>query len=65
MPIIHVIVVLIVIGVVIALVNKYGPPHIDGKFITLINVVAVVATVLWLLSLFVPFGNLGTIRTPR
>jgi len=34
------------------LVNKYGPPYIDSKFIVFINIIAVVATIIWLMKVF-------------
>ena len=52
MPLLTIVLVLIVVGVLLALINKYGPPYIDGKFIAFINVACVVATVLWLLKVF-------------
>ena len=62
MPIIQIFVVLIVIGVLLWLVNSYIP--MDATIKRIINVVATILVVLWLLSFFVNFGSLGTIRTP-
>lgn len=50
MPLIHIVVVLIVIGVLLWLVNTYIP--MDGKIKNILNVVVVVAVVLWLLQAF-------------
>jgi hypothetical protein len=52
MPLLTIVIVLIVVGVLLALVNRYGPPYIDGKFVTFINVVCVIATIIWLLKVF-------------
>jgi hypothetical protein len=52
MGLIHVVLVLIVIGVLLALANKYLP--MDPKIKQIMNVVVVIAVVLWLLSLFLP-----------
>jgi flagellar basal body-associated protein FliL len=53
MPIIHVVVVLIVVGVLLWLANTYLP--LDEKIKKILNVVIVVAVVLWLLNVFFPF----------
>lgn len=52
MPLLTVVLVLLVVGVLLALINMYGPPYVDAKFIRLINIVAVVASILWLLKIF-------------
>jgi hypothetical protein len=64
MPIIEVIITLILVGVILALLNRYGPPYIDGKILTIINIVVVLIVILWLLRLFGVFTHLGAIRTP-
>ena len=62
MPLLTVVIVLIVVGVLLALVNKYGPPFIDAKFIQLINIVTVVAAILWLLQVFGVWSYLSSIK---
>ena len=54
MPLLTVVLVLIVVdvGVLLTFVNKYGPPYIDAKILTLINVVVMVAVILWVLQVF-------------
>lgn len=52
MGIIHVVVVLIVIGVLLYLVNRFIPMEANIKQI--MNAVVVIAVVLWLLGLFLP-----------
>lgn len=51
MPILTVILIFIAIGILLALVNKYGPPYIDPKFIWLINAVVFIATIVWLMKI--------------
>ena len=59
MPIIHLLVVLVIIGVILYVINAVVP--MDGKIKTIINAVVIVAVLLWLLSLFtgMDFGYIG------
>lgn len=50
MPIIHLIVVLVIVGVALWLINTYVP--MDSKIKTILNIVVVVAVCLWLLQAF-------------
>ncbi len=50
MPIVTVLIVLIVAGVLLWLINSYIP--MDGKIKKIINIVAIIAIVLWLLKVF-------------
>jgi len=52
MPLLTVVIVLLVVGVLLALVNNYGPPYVDGKMLRLINIVVIIAVILWLLRVF-------------
>jgi len=52
MPLLTVVLVLIVVGVLLMLVNKYGPGYIAPFMLQLINIVVGVAVVLWLLKVF-------------
>lgn len=68
MSLIILIVILIIIGVALYLVNTVLP--IDGKIKTIINVVVIVAVLLWLLSVFVGFdsytvGRVGNVHRLR
>jgi len=63
MSLISLIVTLIVVGVLLWLVNTYIP--MDGKIKKIINVVAVICVVIWLLSVFGVIGQAGTIRVPQ
>ena len=60
MPLIQLIIVLVVVGVVLWLINRYIPMQSTIKKI--LNVVVIIAVVLWLLSAFGVIGNLSTIR---
>ena len=63
MPLISLIVTLVIIGVLLWLVNTYIP--MDGKIKKIINVVAVICVVIWLLSVFGVIGQAGSIRVPQ
>ena len=60
MPLIHVVIVLVVVGVILWLVNSYIPMQATIKRI--LNVIVIIAVVLWLLSAFGILGSLSTIR---
>jgi hypothetical protein len=60
MSLISLVIVLIVVGVLLWAANTYIP--MDGKIKTIMNVVVVIAVVLWLLSAFGVLGSLDTIR---
>jgi len=60
MPLIPLVVTLVVVGVGLWLINNYIP--MDGKIKTILNVVVVIAVVLWLLSLFGLLGSLSGLR---
>jgi hypothetical protein len=63
MPLIHLVIVLIVVGVLLWLVNTYIP--MDQKIKTIINIVVVIAVVLWLLAAFGVIGSMHEIRVGR
>jgi len=56
MPLIHIALVLIVVGVLLWLVNRFIP--MDAKIKSLLNLVVMVAVIIWLLQ---AFGILGPI----
>lgn len=60
MPIIHLLLVLIVVGVLLWLVNNYIPMASSIK--TILNVVVVIAVVLWLLRAFGILNSLSNLR---
>ena len=63
MSLISVAITLIVVGVLLWLVNTYIP--MDAKIKKILNVVVVIAVVLWLLSAFGVLGHTGDIRVPQ
>jgi hypothetical protein len=63
MPLIHVVVVLIVVGVVLYLINTYIP--MAGSIKAILNAVVVIVVVLWLLSVFGLIGALSSIRVGK
>jgi hypothetical protein len=60
MPLIQLVVVLIVVGVLLWLVNRYIP--MQGSIKNILNAVVVIAVVLWLLNVFGLFSSLGRIH---
>ena len=63
MPLVHVVIVLVVVGVILWLINTYLP--MDAKIKTILNIVVVIVVVLWLLSAFGVLGSLSGIRIGR
>jgi hypothetical protein len=63
MPLIHVIVVLVVVGVILWLVNNYIP--MAGSIKSILKAVVIIAVVLWLLSVFGLIGELSNIRVGK
>ena len=60
MSLIGLVVTLVVVGVLPWLLNNYAP--MDGKIKSIINVVVVIAVVIWVLQ---AFGLLGSLRNIR
>lgn len=60
MPLIQVILVLIVVGIILGLINRFIP--MAGSIKSILNAVVIIAVVLWLLSVFGILGQLSTIR---
>ena len=63
MPLIHVVVVLIVVGVLLWLVNNYIP--MAGSIKSILNAVVVILVVLWLLNVFGVMHSLSRIHVGR
>jgi hypothetical protein len=63
MPLIHVIIILVVVGVILWLVNNYIP--MDYKIKRILNIVVVICVILWLLSIFGVIGSLSGLRIGR
>jgi hypothetical protein len=60
MSIISVVVVLIVVGLLLWAANSFIP--MDGKIKSILNVVVVIAVILWLLRVFGLWGGLSDIK---
>src|SRR5659263_526041 len=63
MPLIHVLLVLVGVGVLLWLVNTYLP--MDAKIKKILNIVVVIVVVLWLLRAFGILDSLSGIRVGR
>jgi len=63
MPLIHLVIVLVVVGVLLWVINSYIPMQANIKKI--LNVVVVIAVIIWLLNVFGIIGNLSAIRIGR
>jgi hypothetical protein len=63
MPIINLIIILAVIGILMWLVNTYLP--IAEPWKKILNVVVIIATILWLLNVFGIFTGLGSMTVGR
>ena len=63
MTLINLIVVLVVVGVLLWLVNKYIP--MEARIKSILNVVVIIAVVLWLLNVFGVFHSFSGIRVGR
>jgi hypothetical protein len=59
-PLIQLVLVLVVVGVVLWVINRYIPMQATIKRI--LNVVVVIVLIIWLLSVFGLIGKLSTIR---
>jgi len=60
MPILTILIVLICIGVILWLVNTYIP--MDARIKNILNVVAIILTIVWLLKVFGVLHFLGSAR---
>jgi hypothetical protein len=60
MPLLQLIIVLVAVGVVLWVINSYIPMQSTIKKI--LNVVVIVAVIIWLLSVFGLIGDLSAIR---
>lgn len=63
MPLIQVVVVLVVVGVILWLINRFIPMARSIK--SILNAVVVIAVVLWLLNVFGISSYLSTIRVGK
>lgn len=63
MPLIQVVLVLVVVGVILWLINRFIPMARSIK--SILNAVVIIAVVLWLLNVFGLSSYLSTIRVGR
>jgi hypothetical protein len=63
MPLIQLIAVLIVVGVILGLINRFIPMAQSIK--SILNAVVVIAVILWLLKIFGILSQLSTIHVGR
>jgi hypothetical protein len=63
MPLTQVIVVLIVVGVLLGLINRFIP--MAGSIKSILNAVVVIVVVLWLLNIFGVINSLSRLRVGR
>jgi len=60
MPVVQVLLILVVVGFLLWLVNRFIP--MQGTIKSILNAVVVIAVVLWLLNVFGLLHNLSNIR---
>jgi hypothetical protein len=60
MPLLNVVIVLIVVGVLLWLINRFIP--MQGTIKSILNAVVVIVVVLWLLNVFGLFSSFAHIR---
>ena len=60
MTLVHIVLVLIVVGVLLWLVNRFIP--MDAKVKSLLNIVVMIVLVIWLLQAFGLLGPLSQLR---
>lgn len=60
MPLVHIVLVLIIVGVLLWLINSFIP--MDPKIKSLLNVVVMIAVIIWLLQAFGVLGPLSRVR---
>lgn len=63
MPLVHIVLVLIVVGVLLWLINSFIP--MDAKIKSILNIVVVIAVVIWLLQAFGLMGSISGLRVGR
>ena len=63
MDLIHVVIVLVVVGIILGLINRYIPMADSIK--SILNGVVVICVVLWLLQVFGVIHSLGGLTVPQ
>lgn len=65
MSLVALVVTLLVVGVLLWAVNRFGGEFVDGKILRIINIVVIIAVIVWLLSVFGLLDSCNTVRVPR
>jgi hypothetical protein len=60
MPLVHIVLVLIIVGVLLWLINSFIP--MDAKIKSLLNIVVMIVVIIWLLQAFGILGPLSRFR---
>lgn len=60
MPLINLVIILVVIGFVLWLINKFIP--MESTIKNILNIIIIIAIIFWLLSIFGVLGSIETIR---
>ena len=60
MPIITVVLVLIVVGMILGIINRYIP--MAGSIKSILNAVVIIAVIIWLLSVFGIIHGIGDMK---
>ena len=60
MDLLHIVIVLLVVGVILGLINRYVP--MAGSIKSILNGVVIIAVVIWLLQAFGLLGSLGSVK---
>jgi hypothetical protein len=56
---------LLVVGVGLWAVNRFGGEFVDGKILKIINIVVVLCVIVWLLSVFGLLNSCNTVQVPK
>ncbi len=60
MTLLNIFIVLIIVGVLLYVINRFIP--MDGNIKSILNIVAVIAVIVWLLKVFGIFGSISNIK---
>ena len=63
MPLVNLVIVLIVVGLVLGLINRYIP--MAGSIKTILNIVVVIAVLVWVLQVTGLWGPVANFRVSR
>jgi hypothetical protein len=65
MSLVALVITLIVVGVGLWAVNRFGAEFIDAKILRVINIVVVLCVVVWLLSVFGLLSSCNNVQVPK